>query len=349
MNIRLTIILAALTLLATLSCYIPPTFLSIIAFLGLITPLLLFINILFAIYWAIKKEKWIFIPLLILLLNYHNLSSAYQVRLFTKTPTSNVQKLTLATYNIDDLRHQPIERSYKEIAHFFKTQHVDIICFQEFLINKEFTVDSVKHLMKDWPYSYIPHDKFNPILQTAVFSKYPINQKTATLVTYPNTLNCSLWCDIQVNNQTIRLFNNHLQTTEVSQNRGHFSTALHEKDLLGLLDATFKLKDDLGENYKRRARQAQTMKELIEKSPYPTLVCGDFNSTPSSYVYHTMKGDLNDGFKTAGVGYMYTYRHFKKLLRIDYIFHSDEFQGIDYYSPELDYSSHNPVIMRLGL
>ena len=87
---------------------------------------------------------------------------------------------------------------------------------------------------------------------------------------------------------------------------------------------------------------------MITASPYPTLVCGDFNSLPSSYTYRTMKGDkLKDGFQTCGHGYMYTFRYFKKLLRIDYILHTKDFEGLDYFSPEVDYSDHKPVVMRM--
>ena len=84
--------------------------------------------------------------------------------------------------------------------------------------------------------------------------------------------------------------------------------------------------------------------------PYPTLVCGDFNSLPSSYVYHAVKGDkLLDGFQTGGHGYMYTFKYFKHLLRIDYILHSPELKGLDYFSPDWEYSDHNPVVMRMKL
>jgi len=47
---------------------------------------------------------------------------------------------------------------------------------------------------------------------------------------------------------------------------------------------------------------------------------------------------------------MYTFRYFKRLLRIDYIFHSKEFKGVDYYSPDLDLcSDHNPVVMEVKM
>lgn len=58
---------------------------------------------------------------------------------------------------------------------------------------------------------------------------------------------------------------------------------------------------------------------------------------------------MNDGFQTCGHGYMYTFRYFKHLLRIDYILHLSQFQGVDYFSPDLEYSDHNPVVMRMRL
>ena len=31
------------------------------------------------------------------------------------------------------------------------------------------------------------------------------------------------------------------------------------------------------------------------------------------------------------------------------VLHSSEFQGVDYFSPDLEYSDHNPVVMRMRL
>ena len=56
------------------------------------------------------------------------------------------------------------------------------------------------------------------------------------------------------------------------------------------------------------------------------------------------------GYMPDGRGYMYTYRYFKRLLRIDYIFHSPGIQGYRYYSPDLDLcSDHNPVLMEMKI
>ena len=73
---------------------------------------------------------------------------------------------------------------------------VDIFCFQEFGINHEFGIDSLRTVLSEWPYYYVPSSPAGEsLLQLAVFSRYPIKEKQ--LVTYPNSNNCSLWCDIE--------------------------------------------------------------------------------------------------------------------------------------------------------
>jgi endonuclease/exonuclease/phosphatase family metal-dependent hydrolase len=45
---------------------------------------------------------------------------------------------------------------------------------------------------------------------------------------------------------------------------------------------------------------------------------------------------------------MYTYRGGNKKVRIDYIFHDKELEGLSYYKKELSYSDHYPVFMRIA-
>lgn len=265
------------------------------------------------------------------------------------TSATHPNILTLATYNVNSFNREHTGFSCKAIAAHMKNLGVDLFCFQEFGINNEFGIDSICHALAEWPYHYIPTSPAGEsLLQLAVFSRYPI--KDEQLITYPASNNCSLQCDIDVNGKTIRLFNNHLQTTEVSRNKRKLEKELLADDTERAERAAITLANGLHENFKKRAEQANHLHQLVTASPHPTLVCGDFNSLPSSYTYATVKGNkLNDGFQTSGHGYMYTFRYFKHLLRIDYIFHSKEIKGVDYFSPDLVYSDHNPVVMRMEI
>ena len=79
------------------------------------------------------------------------------------------------------------------------------------------------------------------------------------------------------------------------------------------------------------------------------IVCGDFNDTPMSYTYRRLRGDLTDAFARKGRGMIYTYRGFLGVFRIDYLFHSDDFETVDYDSEQPLWSDHNPVIVDLKL
>ena len=69
-----------------------------------------------------------------------------------------------------------------------------------------------------------------------------------------------------------------------------------------------------------RAGQAITVANEKCSSEKPCILCGDFNDVPYSFVYNTMLGNMVDGFKECGSGFMSTFRG-KKPVRIDYIFH----------------------------
>ena len=98
-----------------------------------------------------------------------------------------------------------------------------------------------------------------------------------------------------------------------------------------------------------RSGQAITIANEKRESDKPIILCGDFNDVPYSFVYNTVKGDLVDGFKECGAGWMHTYRSKNKPVRIDYIFHDESFKGISYYKTELTYSDHYPVFMKIEL
>lgn len=346
-SIALTFVLAGITLAGAFAAHTLPDKHFIIPLLGLALPILLLLNMVVTIYWSIRWRIWLLVPLIAILGNWGYLNRVFRFSFSSEKPLQ--ETLKVATYNVDSFGNEQTGFSCKEIASFMKEQKVDIICFQEFGHNQYFTRDSIKQALADWGYQIIPQSPDSlPILPIALFSKYPIAD--SRLITYPNSKNCSMWCDVDVKGQLIRVFNNHLQTTEVSQNKRKLEKEIQQGNTPGEEKAVLRILNGLRDNFTKRAAQAETLQKLINTSPYPILVCGDFNSLPSSYTYHTVKGNkLNDGFQTCGHGYMYTFRYFKHLLRIDYIFHSNDLKGIDYYSPALDYSDHNPVIMEVSI
>lgn len=354
--VLLSIVLALVTMIAAFSGNFDPANSRYMPVLGLALPALLLCNLLVAICWAFARRRWAFIPLAALVFNYGYILAIFQFSFTKKIPEGHYSSnyadgyLKIATYNVGNFGGEITGYSCKEIARYMKEQEVDVLCFQECGDNKYFPMDSIRNVFSHWRYALIPtEDSIRGVLPIAVFSRYPL--VNPQFISYQQSANCSMQCDIVLGRDTVRLLNNHLQTTSVSQNRRKWERGLaNSNDTRRESEVVQGAITSLHDNFVKRAEQTDSIRQLVVASPYPVLACGDFNSLPSSYTYAELSDVLKDGFRTSGRGYMYTYRYFKRLLRIDYIFHSPGIQGYRYYSPDLDLcSDHNPVLMEMKL
>lgn len=340
-SILMTLIIVGITIMGAFTSYANPSQYPFMAFLGLALPTLLIINILLFIYWIIRRRFWIWFPLIAIVANVQFLGAMFQ---FPKNKSvSNVDNLKIATYNVHSFNNEITGYTAKEIADYMDNQHVDVICFQELSTNMDFNLDSLRQAYKQYPYIAIPDNN----LRVTVFSKYPI--ENYKLISFSESSNCGMWADIQVKGETIRVFNVHLQTTSLNSAEAEIAKKKLRGDTEGEKMAFLQFIEQTKKNFDMRAEQAHLIQSYIKVSNYPVILCGDFNDIPSSYTYREMKSTLEDGFKTCGSGYGYTYRGLYGLLRIDYIFYNPQFKGIRYYSPSLDWSDHNPVICEMEM
>jgi endonuclease/exonuclease/phosphatase family metal-dependent hydrolase len=70
---------------------------------------------------------------------------------------------------------------------------------------------------------------------------------------------------------------------------------------------------------------------------------------PTSYVYHTIKGNLLDAFLKEGVGFGQTYIALSPTLRIDYILLDPKFKVTQFTSPRFKASDHFPVVADVSI
>ena len=89
--------------------------------------------------------------------------------------------------------------------------------------------------------------------------------------------------------------------------------------------------------------------DKIEESPHPIILAGDFNDTPSSFVYNKISSFLEDTFVEKGNGFGRTYAGELPLLRIDFILKSQEFKTLNYQRHKVFFSDHFPVSATLQI
>lgn len=341
-SIIITFIFVLITIVGAFSSYADPSEYPFMGYLGVALPVLLVINILYIIYWGIRWRRWIWLPVIAILANTGYITSMFQ---FSTSKQAQGETIKVATLNARNFNYELTGYTAKQIAGYMRETFVDVICFQEFNPTRDFNLDSLRNVFSYYPHIAIPHLP-NGSVPIAIFSKYPVLD--SSYIPFAESNNSGMWADIQAPGKSIRIFNLHMQTTNLNQGR----SALSRQKGLGVeaeKKALMNLSNQMEGNLIRRTNQAKQVREIIDNSKNPIIVCGDFNDTPSSFTYRHIKGDLQDGFKTAGNGYGYTFKGMYRFLRIDYIFHSSDLKGINYQSPSFDWSDHNPVIFEIGL
>ncbi|MDD4819454.1 MAG: endonuclease/exonuclease/phosphatase family protein [Flavobacteriales bacterium] len=304
--------------------------------------LLVVLNAVLVVYWAVKKRIWFVVPLVAIVLNFNFIGSMIQLRNVDKTDC----ELKIATYNIHGFRHGEYAQVMTEIAHELIMENASVVCMQEFVLNKKYSFSEMKSLMGAYRYGYLPTDgNYNP--GVAIFSKYPIIN--VGYMPFEDTDNSALWADIDVKGKIIRVINAHLQTTNLSQSGYELAELKNGAFVDSLKIKTFNtLKNRLMNNEERRIFQAEKILSVADTTKTPVILCGDWNTTPASYIYSRMTENYTDGFKECGGGYGYTFNSFLKMLRIDFVLYKGII-GKCYYSPKMPYSDHNPVLFGFSL
>ena len=99
--------------------------------------------------------------------------------------------------------------------------------------------------------------------------------------------------------------------------------------------------------FPEREKQTDKVIEHIKNTPFPVIVCGDFNDSPTSYSYRTIKGDLTDTYVESGSGFGRTYIGEFPSFRIDYIFADTTFISSSYKTNAVELSDHHPISVQL--
>ncbi|MGJ5640705.1 endonuclease/exonuclease/phosphatase family protein [Formosa sp. S-31] len=327
-------VLATLLLLSYLLPYIPPKHFALLSVLSLMVPLLMLINGLFVLYWLLKLKKQLLLSALVLVIGYFNLGSFYK---FSSERASekneNETTISVMSYNVrlfniyKWIEDKDVEQ---EISSLVQEASPDILCIQEFHPEQK-RVD-----FSQYKHNYVQLAGEHKLFGQAIFSRFPIVNSGS--ITFPNTPNNAIYADVVKGEDTIRVYNFHLQSLRINTQ----VEELKKQDSERLLKS-------IGNSFSIQQEQAELLLEHITACKYKMLITGDLNNTASSYVYRKIKGDLTDTFKVAGEGFGKTYEFKFYPVRIDFIFSDEAFAVRDFKTFNVLYSDHYPVMASLSL
>lgn len=326
-----------------------------LAFFGLSYPIILLINIVFIIFWIWQRKIYVLISCIAVIVGLGNAGRFFQSGVFHKSGMVH-RGVKLFSYNVRIFNLYNWEKGGSkrdDILNYINRQKCDIVCFQEFLTRENRPGQSLKNVEEK-----LPHLPFEHVFYTvrgknsinygiATYSKYPIINKG--VLKFANSYNACIYSDILIKKDTIRLFNVHLESIRFDDKDYRFIDSL----LVEFNSKTFTeardISDRLKKAYIKRAQQTDQLERLVKNSPYPVVICGDFNDTPVSYTYHKARGNLKDAFMESGTGIGSTYRGSFPSFRIDFIFHSKAIRSTNYKTNYIEYSDHYPISCELEL
>lgn len=324
---------SGLLILSYLSMLINPAKAWVFTLFGLLYPLLLPLTLVLWVWALFRRSSMRALLTLVLLPSLFFFGRFYQFRSPEGDPAPTLRTVS---YNVGLFAHGPKGADRLALADsvsaWLCTQDADLICLQEFRLPLEVPVDS-------WLRTHFPGYKADYYLLTGKngrFGNVTLSRRHVSgrgKINFEHSTNMALWTDVRLDSATLRLYNCHFESYNISL------PALIKKD--GAVEET---EQKMRRSITERPKQVAAVVKDMESAPVNSLALGDFNDTPLSYTYFRLLRDRRDSFVRAGKGFGATYSILWPFLRIDYILYPRELEAVSYQVEKVKYSDHYPVI-----
>ena len=317
-------------LIASLSPFINPDSWWFHGFFSLATPYLILVLLLFILFWLISRPVWSVISILALCIGWKQLPVVFAWSGdsgFSKRKPEN--SFRIVNWNVQSFNGLTKNKDAKtrvriEVAESILRHNPDIICLQEF--NTASSENNIALFSKIYPYQFFSKDyrgaTGNYQSGCIVFSKYPVIDSLRIEFPAEGSL---IYIDILKGADTLRIFTTHLQSFKFKKDDYRDIEHIKESDP-ETISASRSLMRKMKQAYQKRGVQADIVQKALSLSPYPSVICGDFNDVPNSYTYFNIKQNWQDAFLQRGFGIGKTFISLAPTLRIDYILAGKQFQ-----------------------
>ena len=311
-----------LTLICYVSVFFSPQHFWVLGFLSLAIPVLLLVHAILLILNIPRLKKAFFVHLIALIIGLAFIKVTYSI-----SSNDDEGKLKVLSYNVRvfnnyaSLRNEEYVSSKKMISWSLEND-ADIKCFQEYYNHDRSDVFSVKQKLgkRGWKHAHekiVLRDRAKAEFGIAIFSKYPLIAKGEIYDENQNFLN-SIFADVKVDDDTIRIYNTHLESMSINEENVVNTDKLAES----YKDTGYRLR----RGFESRSTQVKALVRHIADCPHKIILCGDLNELPYSFAYFSIRKHLNNAFEKAGNGFGFTYNGKLFFLRIDNQFFSDDIE-----------------------
>jgi endonuclease/exonuclease/phosphatase family metal-dependent hydrolase len=345
----INILLCAGLLISYLAPIVNPETFWLIAFFGLAYPFLLLGNVILIIYWLIRKSKWAFFSIVVIAIGWNILNKNIGLRGTSSTESRSPNNLRLMTYNVHNFKRYGAKNDIStkhEILEIISQEQPDIIGLQEFYTRKRGQydmLDSIQKILKCTSYYFeaIRSNK-DEAIGIALFSKLPIVGHGLIQLADRSSENQCLYIDVKKGEKNIRVYSVHLQSIRFDPEDYRYLDNISQQGKPDV-SSTKRLTSKLKAAFIKRSEQVFKVKGHADSCPYPYIISGDFNDTPTSFAVNQMCKGLKNAFREKGSGLGRTYNGSFPNYQIDYIMASQQFDVTRYNITEKKLSDHYPV------
>ena len=324
-------------LLADVAPFFPPTWWWVPNFLTYFLPYLLIIPVAWFFIWFFPDFRIGFINVILFVLNIPNIIALYQISYDKPVPKSDFK---VVSFNVGAFGYN--YKTFRKHIIYYKKWDADILCLQEFLsgFNKKNYLKEIKRKC-GYKYHYFV-ELFPKGFGLAIFSKFPIVGKGKVTSTKVPVKNGIIFADVYAYGETLRVYNAHLQSYNLSNKERKEENAKKKRSLLKILIKLVK---------GWKAQYVQALRLKFHRKIFPqkyTIICSDLNNPPGSYFYYNVRSNLKDAFIKKGNGQGHTFYIYNKGFRIDYIFTSGNLKVLKFKEIKTKLSDHFPIFAKIN-
>ncbi|MGN8067675.1 endonuclease/exonuclease/phosphatase family protein [Mucilaginibacter sp. SG564] len=347
----INLLLCVALLISYLAPNVDPRKVWLFAFFGLAYPVLLIFNLIMLTYWVLRRRWQFLLSLVTILLGYGVLFNNIGFRLGsaeTEKPAAT-NAIRVMTYNVHNFKRYGASNDIStkhQILTLISQQQPDIIGFQEFYTKNKGQYEMRDSLIRIIGASNFYFEPFNfnntEAIGMAIFSRFPIVGKGLIRLTETKSENQCLFVDVKRGEKVFRFYSVHLQSIRFDPEDYKYLDSVSKKGKTDM-QSTKRLGGKLKIAFEKRSEQVFKIKEHAAKCPYPYLITGDFNDTPTSFAVNQMAKGLKNAFRQKGSGFGRTYNGDFPNYQIDYIMASPQFDVATYKIIEKKLSDHYPL------
>lgn len=321
-----------------------------VGFVMLATPVLYLLNAAFFLMWLFSWSRKALLSLIVLIFGFPLIPRTFTFH-FKEKKVYNTTPFKVLSYNLmysdaPNYVHKHQKANTIGILKTIDTLKADIKCFQELYNWDDFKdLRTIHQLTKNTPYYTYMHsspsnNEGQGEIGLAIFSKFPIIKKREEYWKLNN--NGMLAADIVINKDTIRVLNVQLRSMGIRVEK----VIQAQTDDARVKKETRNIISQLKEGFEVRSRQVMELEKWIIDSPYPLILCGDFNEIPFGFSYGTAKKYLANSFEDRGSGFGFTYNRLPNFIRIDNQFYNAKKFNLLHFQTlsDIPYSDHNPIV-----